>query len=235
MTRKPDFLSPQVISSAIDKDWKLKPLLLIGSVFITAIIITNVIGTKIMTFAGFNFTAGIITYALVFWSTDVVGEIWGKRTAYYMVLLGFIGSIIAVIFIQIAIHSAPAVFWLGNQESYAKTLGPVSNIVFASMCAYIVSQLHDVWAFDFWRRKTKGRYLFVRNNLSTMTSQVLDSIIFITIAFGATQSTDVLISIIKGQILIKWILALLDTPLIILTIKFLGGPVEGAHENFTED
>jgi uncharacterized integral membrane protein (TIGR00697 family) len=71
----------------------------------------------------------------------------------------------------------PAPFW-GHQAAYEAVLGMVPRIVAASMIAYLVSQFHDVWAFLFWRRVTKGKHLWLRNNLSTMASQLLDSVIF---------------------------------------------------------
>jgi uncharacterized integral membrane protein (TIGR00697 family) len=88
------------------------------------------------------------------------------------------------------------------------------------MVAYLVSQLHDVWAFLFWRRVTKGKHLWLRNNLSTMASQLLDSVIFITLAFAGTVELSVLGNMIAGQYLVKFILALADTPFCYLAVRW---------------
>lgn len=225
----PEFLRPQVTTTKVDQKFKLKQLVLIGSILVASIVITNVIGVKVMTLFGVNFTAGVITYGIVFLCTDVIGEIWGKRTGYYIILLGFLANLFLLLFVQVAIWSTPASFWEENQTAYAATLGGVSRIVFASMVAYLFSQIHDVWAFDFWRRKFKGRLLIVRNNFSTITSQLLDSLIFLSIAFLPILPLADVLSMLWGQVIIKWAIALLDTPLILLAVKLLGSPVEGAH------
>jgi uncharacterized integral membrane protein (TIGR00697 family) len=113
----------------------------------------------------------------------------------------------------------PASFW-SHQAAYETILGTIPRIVAASMVAYLVSQLHDVWAFLFWRRVTKGKHLWLRNNLSTMASQLLDSVIFITLAFAGTVELSVLGNMIAGQYLVKFILALADTPFCYLAVRW---------------
>ena len=96
------------------------------------------------------------------------------------------------------------------------------NIIIASLIAYVVSQLHDVWAFHAWRRLTRGRWLWLRNNASTAVSQAIDTVIFISLAFnvlprltgGQPLPLDAIIVIIYSQYLIKLAIALLDTPLV---------------------
>lgn len=227
-----EFLSPKIITKELDEKFKLRQLVFIGSLLVACIVITNVIGTKVMTLFGFNFTAGVITYALVFLGTDIIGEIWGKRTAYYFVIIGFIANILLIIFVQLAILSPSAVFWTENQVAYSQTLGSVWTIVVASMVAYLISQFHDVWAFDFWRKKTNGRHLWFRNTMSTITSQFLDTVIFIVLAFGFSLTVSQVFTMIVGQIIIKWCLAVLDTPIIYLLKWRLGSEVEGAHESY---
>lgn len=217
-------------NSVIDKKYKPVPLLVIFSILIASVVVTNIIGTKIMTLWGFDFTAGVITYAMVFLATDILGEIWGKRTAQYGVLLGFVANLMMLIFIYVAIKADPAPYWIQNQESYANTLGSVGVIVLASMIAYLVSQLHDVWAFDFWRKRTKGEKLWLRNILSTITSQTIDTIIFIIVAFGFSLEYSQIFAMITGQIIVKWLLAIIDTPFIYLTKWLIGKPLENAHE-----
>lgn len=229
--KKLDIFNPQVATSGVDKQYKLRPLLLTGCIFVACIVITNVIGTKIMTFLGFNFTAGVITYALVFLCTDLISDIWGKRTAYYFVFVGFLANLILILFVQVAIISPPADFWIDNQAAYEQTLGAVWVIVVASMIAYLVSQIHDIWAFHFWKTKTKGEHLWFRNIMSTITSQTIDTILFIGIAFGLSLSFSQLFTMIVGQIIVKWCLAIMDTPFIYLFKYLLGGEVQVKDED----
>lgn len=222
----------RIIDEQIDREYKILQLILIGSLLVASIVITNVIGTKVMSLFGFNFTAGVITYAFVFLGTDIIGEIWGKKPAYYFVIIGFLANLLLVAFVQLAIISPPAEFWLSNQDAYSQTLGSVWIIVLASMIAYLVSQFHDVWAFDFWRKQTKGKKLWFRNIMSTITSQSIDTVLFIGLAFGFRLSWSQVIPMIIGQIIIKWGLAILDTPIIYLLKGLLGNPIKGAHPDY---
>ena len=217
-----------LISPTTDKKYKLKPLMLLCTLFITSILASNILASKVMVWFNFNVPAGVVAYALVFWCTDVIGEIWGKRIAYYFVFLGFVANLVLLLLIQLAIMSPAAIFW-GHQAAYEQTLGNVWLIVLASMTAYLVSQLHDIWAFDFWRRLTQGKKLWLRNILSTVVSQTIDSVLFVVIAFASSLPFNVLMSMIIGQLVIKWGLALFDTPFIYLAIKWLETPIDGAH------
>ncbi len=91
----------------------------------------------------------------------------------------------------------------------------------ASMIAYLVSQHHDVFAFHFWRQKTKGRFLWLRNNASTMVSQALDTGLFITIAYWGVYSTEILLNMLRTQYIIKLAIAAGDTPFCYMLVGLL--------------
>lgn len=162
---------------------------MLAVVFITGLAVLNLISSKIMTLWGLTFSVGSLVYAITFPITDVISEIWGKKRATRLVWLGFGANILVLIIVYIAVYAPPAPFWLG-QKAYAQTLGIVGRIVLGSMFAYLISQHHDVWSFHWWKRKTGSKYLWLRNNLSTMSSQLLDSIIFILVAFLWYTSTE---------------------------------------------
>lgn len=189
-------------------------------IFTALIVIANVISSKII-FVGeigsVNLIgpAGVIVYASTFLITDIIGEIYGKEYSKKAVITGFFANIIAVVAILIAINWTPAPF-LSNEflNSFNKILGFAPRIVLASMIAYLISQTHDVYAFHFWKRKTKGRHLWLRNNASTIVSQAIDTAVFITIAFYGLVANEVLLSMIFGQYVLKVFIALFDTPFI---------------------
>ncbi len=189
-------------------------------IFTALIVIANVISSKII-FVGevgsVNLIgpAGVIVYASTFLITDIIGEIYGKEYSKKAVITGFFANIIAVVAILIAINWTPAPF-LSNEflNSFNKILGFAPRIVLASMIAYLISQTHDVYAFHFWKRKTKGRHLWLRNNASTIVSQAIDTVVFITIAFYGLVANEVLLSMIFGQYVLKVFIALFDTPFI---------------------
>jgi hypothetical protein len=194
-----------------------KALIILVSVFIGSITIASVLASKIINVFGLFVPAGILAYSITFVCTDVISEIWGKETAKNTVIGGFIALLTALILVRIGLIWPKAPFWDG-EEAFHAILGSTSRIIIASFVAYLVSQLHDVWAFHFWKRVTHERHLWLRNNLSTATSQFLDSMIFITIAFYGVMPVWPLII---GQWIIKFAIGVLDTPVIYAVIWFI--------------
>lgn len=184
-----------------------KNLLILNGIFITSLLIANVVSAKIVTFGGLVIPAAIVAYPLTFLMTDVIGEIWGKEQANQSVKLGFICQIISLVLIGLSILLPVAPF-ADNQAEFKGIMAQSFRVVAASLVAYYCSQSWDVWVFHKIREKgTSNKWL--RNNLSTMTSQIIDTAIFITIAFiGTVPNIWVMIG---SQYLIKCIYALLDT------------------------
>lgn len=193
-------------------------LLLVGA-FVSSVVVANVTASKVVELWGLTFAAGVFAYCVTFPITDVVAEVWGKAAARKVVWAGLAGNIAMIVLIPLAVISPSAVFY-EHQDAYALILGFVPRVVLASIAAYLVAQLHDVWAFHFWSRVTRGRHLWFRNNLSTMTSQFIDSAIFVLIAFSGVFSWDALLSILIGQYLVKLIIAVLDTPVVYVLVYF---------------
>lgn len=187
------------------------PLVILSVLFVTCLIVANILAVKLISFGGFIVPAGIIAYPLTFLFTDVITELYGRKTGSKIVWAGFGANILMVILILAGKLLPPAQFWEG-QAAYELILGMVPRIVLASMIAYLVSQHHDVFAFHFWRRKTNGRFLWLRNNASTMVSQALDTVLFIFIAFWGTVPLQILLNMLVSQYVIKLAIAALDTP-----------------------
>ena len=195
-------------------------LAVLATLFITCLITANIITVKLISVWGWVVPAGIIAYPLTFLFTDVITELYGRKTASRVVWLGFGASILMVILVIGAGLLKPAAIWEG-QAAYESVLGMIPRIVLASMIAYLVSQHHDVFAFSFWRRKTKARFLWLRNNASTMASQALDTGLFITIAFWGTVPNSILVNMLVTQYVIKLVIAALDTPFCYLMVNLL--------------
>lgn len=184
-----------------------KNLLILNGIFITSLLIANIVSAKIVTFGGLVIPAAIVAYPLTFLMTDVIGEIWGKEQANQSVKLGFICQLISLVLIGLAIILPVAPF-ADNQAEFKGIMAQSFRVVAASLVAYYCSQSWDVWVFHKIREKGTGNK-WLRNNLSTMTSQIIDTAIFITIAFiGSVPNIWVMIG---SQYLIKCIYALLDT------------------------
>ena len=211
-------------------EYGLKDIFLL-SVFVSFIIVANIMsGIKLVNLWGMIVPAGFIAYSLTFPITDIIDEVRGKKMAQQFVWAGFIANIFALLLIWVGYLLPPLT---NNMQSiYGKALIPFGRIVLASMVAYLISQNHDVWAFMKWREITSGKHLWIRNNLSTMASQAIDTFIFITIAFYGVVPTMVLLNMIVVQYLWKLIIALCDTPLVYLGVKLYKGwrsPVEGVE------
>lgn len=199
-----------------------KNLMLVNAIFITSLLIANVVSSKIVSFWGLTVPAAIVAYPLTFLMTDVIGEIWGKEEANKTVKLGFICQMISLALIGGAILLPVAPF-ADNQAQFTAILGSSFRVVFASMVGYLVSQSWDVWIFhkvrDAYIKKhgsTKGgRWIW--NNASTMTSQIIDTAIFITIAFIGVVPN--IWTMILSQYLVKFVYALLDTPFFYLLTR----------------
>lgn len=187
-------------------------LIMLASVFVTSLVIANVLATKIWVIGSIFIPAGVIAYPITFLLTDVIGEVWGKKTANQVVWAGFFCSILAASLGYLAVWLPAAPFYQ-HQEAFSSMFGMVGRITVASLIAYIVSQSHDIWLFHFLKERTKGRHLWLRNNLSTMTSQFIDTVLFIAIAFGGVIPLMPLLGMMLGQWSVKIVLALLDTPL----------------------
>ena len=172
-------------------------------------------------------TVGAVCYPFTFLITDIIGEIWGKKESRIAVVGGFICQIISTIFI-IIVRYLPAVD-SAMQDSYVAVLGQSWIFVVASLVAFYLSQSWDVYIFHKIRdayiakhgSRKGGRWIW--NNTGTITSQLLDSVIYACIAFGigfnwfgSAETRALLLNMIIGQFCIKAIIALVDTPLFYL-------------------
>lgn len=177
------------------------------------LILCNIQVIKFIELFGFTTTLGNVLYASVFLSTDILSEKYGKAQARKAVFLGFCALVMATVYMQIALRFTPSEADFA-QESLATIFGFFPRIAIGSLAAYFVSQMHDVWAFHFWKGKTGGKHLWVRNNLSTLVSQLLDTLIFCFIAFWGSPEipAEIFWDIVMTTYVFKIIVALADTP-----------------------
>ena len=201
-------------------------------IFITMIVLTNIIGVKLFEINSVTLTTGIITYPLTFLITDIVCEVFGRKRASLMVVLGFFASILSLVFINLAVMLPGSEVWINNslgynsikdmQNAYESVFTLPGFLISASMLAYLVAQLIDVRIFHYLKKVTNEKKLWLRNNLSTMFSQLIDTIIVnsIFLYFGLNLDWDIIIKIIIASYLFKIIIALLDTPLVYFGVHY---------------
>lgn len=204
-------------------------LTILNVFFVVSLVISNVVTGKLI-YTGISLFKGTVVtlpgagvcYAITFLVTDVIGELWGKKQADKTVAMGLIGQVFATILI-IMTQFLPAAD-KEMQAAYEKILGQNWIFVIASLSGYLCSQLWDVWLFHKIRdrmiaKKGSNHCRWIWNNASTMTSQIIDTVVFISIAFGLgfgwffkKEMHVVLLSMLIGQYIFKFILACLDTP-----------------------
>ena len=181
-----------------------------------SVMLANIQVTKTVVLFGLEATLGNIIYATSFLATDILSECFGKKDAARAVGIGFFSLVVMTVVMNVAIlfQPAPSDF---VQESMQTIFGLMPRIAFASLCAYFVSQMHDIWAFEFWRRLRPGRnWLWLRNNASTAVSQLIDTLLFTLIAFWGVFPWPVLWQIMLTTYLLKWVVAVFDTPFMYL-------------------
>ena len=200
-------------------------LVVLASLFTTCLLVANIIAVKLVAIGGWVVPAGVIAYPLTFLFTDVIAELYGRRIASKVVWIGFGANLLMVVLVFGGRLLPPASVW-PDQPAYESILGMLPRIVLASMVAYLISQHHDVFAFHFWRQKTKARFLWLRNNASTMVSQALDTGLFITIAFWGLVSAEILLNMLLAQYIIKLVIAVCDTPFCYLLVALLKDKVK---------
>lgn len=221
---------------------KIFSLMMAG--FAVAIVLTNIIGVKLfLAFpeslpAGFfgepiTLTTGLLTYPLTFLFTDIVCEVWGRRRANVMVITGFAMSLVSLVLIQISLYLPGAPAWAAAnphfttvtdmQRAFESVFTLPGILILGSMTAYLAAQLLDVKLFHFWKDLTNGRHLWLRNNASTILSQLVDTIIVnsIFLGFGLGLPWPLIGKIIVASYVFKVLIALLDTPFIYLGVALV--------------
>lgn len=198
-------------------------LTILTSIFVAGLIGANLLGSKITTLFGVAISVGIFAYPLTFLITDAIGEVYGKKKAKHVVWAALIAQILILGLTFISITLPPAGRYPFN-EQYVTIFSGSLRMIIASLIAFIVAQSFDIWSFEWWRKKTKGKYLWLRNNASTVASQMIDTLLFMFIAFYGISEKFTVGFILKLSItywLFKILFALIDTPFVYAIVKWL--------------
>jgi uncharacterized PurR-regulated membrane protein YhhQ (DUF165 family) len=213
--------------------------LLLAGIFLGAMAMLNIVGiTRFIQLGPLALAVGVLPYPLTFLCTDLIGELYGRKRAQAVVMVGLLvnGLVIFTLWLGQALPSVPpdaqppwqvlplaAPLYMpdgnaieGSVELLRVIYVLTANAVAASMAAYLVAQLCDVYLFHFWKRLTRGRHLWLRNNGSTLVSQLVDSTLVIWITFGAAflrgdQTLEAMTLLVLSSYAFKFTAALLDT------------------------
>ncbi|NCD33059.1 MAG: VUT family protein [Spartobacteria bacterium] len=179
-----------------------------------AVIVANIQVLKTVKLFGLEATLGNIVYATSFLVTDILSENYGRKDAARAVLLGFLSLLVMTVMMNLALRFVPASSDFA-QPALATIFSIMPRIALASVAAFLVAQFHDVWAYHLWRKHFPAtRHIWIRNNASTVVSQLLDTMIFTGVAFWGVFERGVLIQIFITTALLKIIVAGCDTPFV---------------------
>ena len=196
----------------------LQIYMILSALFIASLVVSNLIFQKFFywDFFGiytFEISVGILPYPITFLITDIISEIYGKKKANQVVTTGIFASVFSLLIIYIADY-VPATSWSPiDNEIFGRVFGATAIAVFASMVAYLLAQYVDIQLFHFWKKLTRGKHLWLRNNFSTFLSQFVDtfSVLFLLCTFNKI-SWELFGGLLLSGFLFKVLIAAIDTP-----------------------
>ena len=202
-----------------------KIYLYLAATFIAALVVCNLIANKFITidlgFKTFVISAGVLPYPITFLITDILSEIYGKKKTARIVWAGFGASLFVLGVLLLAQQFTAIAGSPVDDETFNKVFGNSWRVIFASMTAYLCAQLIDVRIYHFWKEKTAGKHLWLRNNFSTVFSQLVDTTLVVCVLFLGVRSHSEIIQFILDGWLFKILCAFIDTPLLYASTAFI--------------
>ena len=186
---------------------------------VLSILLANLQGPKLSVIFGMETSLGVIFYSSIFFATDLMSEKFGKKAADNAVMMGFSVSAIILIMLSISLLFLPSTqnqqtFSTEVHESFVRILDFTPRFIFGSLFAYLISQRFDVWCFHKIKAWTNGRHLWLRNNLSTMASQTVDTTLYALVVWWGVVDLEQAISLGLAKMVFKIAIAAFDTPFI---------------------
>ena len=193
---------------------------IVVAIFITSLLVANIISVKLIGFMGLVLPAGVIIFPVSYIIGDVLTEVYGYSEARKVIWLGFFCNLLAVAAIWLGQIIPPPLFWDG-QTSYDRILGYAPRLMAASFMAYLVGEFFNAYVMAKMKVATKGRWLWTRTIASTLVGQGIDTLIFIILAFAGTLPNRVLIAAVITQWLFKSAYEAAATPVTYKVVGFL--------------
>ncbi len=199
-----------------------KKILVCLTLYITSLFAANTLGIKLMPFLfGTHLSVAVFSFPIVFIMTDVIGEVYGKKMAKNFVLAGVVSIVLFLLYSLISTLLPWAEKSLWVKEGYNQIFGLSARFAIASLVAFAIAEYQDVFSFFFFRKYTGEKKFWLRSNLSNAWSQLLDTVIFMSIAFLGVYSIPTIIAIIIPWWLFKVLMGFLYTPVSYLGIHLL--------------
>lgn len=185
-----------------------------------AIILANLQGPKLTVIFGLQTSLGVIFYSSIFFATDVLSENYGKAEATKAVRMGFVVSVIVLVMLSMGLMYLPsdrpdtAEFSANVHQAFETIVDYTPRFVIGSLLAYYISQSFDVWAFHKIKARTGDRWLWLRNNLSTMSSQAIDTVVYSLVTWWGVVDLGTALALGAAKYVFKIVIAAIDTAFI---------------------
>ena len=187
---------------------------------VISLLLANLQGPKLTEIFGLQTSMGVILYSSIYFATDLLSERYGKAEATRAVMIGFTVSVIIIVMISMSLFYLPATD--PETASLAQSMHAATATLFSftprfvlgSLLAYLISQRFDVWMFHKIKSKTQGRHLWLRNNVSTICSQALDTIIYGIVVWWGVVDFQTAMQLALAKYFFKVLIAIIDTPFI---------------------
>ncbi len=194
------------------------------TLYLVSLFASNTLGTKLMPFLwGTQISVAVFSFPFVFLTTDVIGEVYGKKTARLFVIAGTLSILLFLVYSGISMIAPWGSRALWVKDSYNMVFGLSARISIASLLAYIIGEYQDVLSFFFFKQKLGVKHFWIRSNLSNLWSQLLDTVIFMFVAFCGVYPLKTLLMIIIPWWIYKVVMGFLFTPLSYVGIYLLKG------------
>ncbi|MCH2034812.1 MAG: queuosine precursor transporter [Tenacibaculum sp.] len=203
--------------------------LVLAGLFIASLVASNLIFQKFFYWYPFDVeiygaklfevSVGLLPYPITFLITDILSEIYGKRKANQVVITGIFASLFSLGIIYIGKFS-PATTWSPvDDNTFNEVFGAAPLAVLASMLAYLFAQFVDIRVYHFWKNFTNGKHLWLRNNFSTFSSQIIDTLtVLVLLCSFEIIAWDKFLGLLISGVIFKVFIALLDTPLLYVSV-----------------
>lgn len=201
-------------------EWNPKHLYLVAVIFVSTLLISNILASKLFQLGSAKFTAGILVFPISYIFGDILTEVYGFAWARRIIYSGFVANIFLAIILQIAIKLPPASGW-PFQKEFETIHSMVPRVVLASVIGYLFGELTNSFVISKMKVLTKARLLWVRTITSTIAGQFVDTALFAFIGFGGIFKTDLLITTILWGWLFKVCYEACATPFTYLIVNRL--------------
>jgi len=215
-------LEKEKIQTLTERD--CKKILICLTLYISSLFAANTLGIKLMPFLfGTHLSVAVFSCPIIFIMTDVIGEVYGKKMAKNFVLAGIVSIVLFLLYSIISTIMPWAKEGLWAKDGYDLIFGISVRFSIASLVAFVIAEYQDVFSFFFFKKYFNGKYFWIRSNLSNLWSQLIDSTIFMFIAYLGVMPIKTILLIIIPWWIYKVFMGFLYTPLSYLVIRILRG------------